>query len=127
MNTMSKDGGSVTSTIVERVFQTTVPDALALPDFVPLLTARPGIVIVVPDPDRGMVRVTYDVRHVDFAAVQRLLDRAGAVTPRGLWQRLRTEWLVSLDNNCRDNALRRPTCCSRPPASAGRQKHEGNT
>ena len=35
------------------------------------------------------VRVRYDVRHVDFAGVQAMLNQAGAL-PEGLWRRLRT-------------------------------------
>lgn len=124
MNTTSKDSGDM-STIVERVFQVTVPDALELPDFVPYLTAKQGILDVVPDTVQRSVRVRYDVRHVDFAGVQAMLNQAGAALPEGLWQRLRTEWLVNLDNNLRDNASSHPACCSRPPAGAGGHRPRG--
>ena len=125
MNTTSEEVSSDTSTIVERVFQVTVPDALALPDFVSYLTAKQGILDVVPDTVQRSVRVRYDVRHVDFAGVQAMLNQAGAASPQGLWQRLRTEWLVNLDNNLRDNASSHPACCSRPPAGAGGRKPRG--
>jgi hypothetical protein len=124
MNTTSKDSADM-STIVERVFQVTVPDALELPDFVPYLTVKQGILDVVPDTVQRSVRVRYDVRHVDFGGVQAMLNQAGAALPEGLWQRLRTEWLVNLDNNLRDNALSHPACCSRPPAGAGGHKPRG--
>ena len=124
MNTTSKDSGDM-STIVERVFQVTVPDALELPDFVPYLTAKQGILDVVPDTVQRSVRVRYDLRHVDFAGVQAMLNQAGAALPEGLWQRLRTEWLVNLDNNLRDNASSHPACCSRPPAGAGGHRPRG--
>ena len=125
MNTISKEVARDESTIVERWFQVTVPDALELPDFVPYLTAKQGILDVVPNAVQRSVCVRYDVRRVVFAEVQAMLNQAGAASPQGLWQRLRTEWLVNLDNNLRDNVSSHPACCSRPPAGAGGRKPRG--
>lgn len=127
MNRMRKETSEEEQAIVERVFQVIFPDALELPDFVPYLTAKQGILDVVPNPAQCSVRVRYNVMHVDYAGVQAMLRQAGAVEPEGLWERLRTEWLVNLDNNLRDTVTRQPACCSRPPAAAGCRRRGNKT
>ena len=112
--------GKTAETIVERSFQTTVPDALELPDFIPYLKRQKGILGVTPERGRATVRVRYDVRHLNFADVQYLLAQAGAPARQGYCERWRSGWFVNLDTNIRDNAAHRPVCCSRPPPGVGR-------
>jgi hypothetical protein len=106
-------------TIVERSFQTTVPDAFDLPDFVSYLKRHKGVEGVTPDRGRATVRIRYDVRRLNFADVQDLLAQAGAPALQGYCQRWRSGWFVNLDTNIRDNAAHRPVCCSKPPPGAG--------
>ena len=113
--------GDQSETIVERSFQTTVPNALELPDFISHVEKNEGVLAVDPDARHASVRVRYDVRQLNFDAVQDLLTQAGAPGPQGLWQRWRTEWYANLDSNIRDNASRQSACCSRPPPGAGRR------
>ena len=118
MNKHQGQSSNSVDTIVERVFQTTVPDALDLPDFIPYLERHKGIVGVTPDRGRATVHVRYDVRHLNFAEVQYLLAQAGAPALQGYFQRLRSGWFVNMDTNVRDNAAHRPVCCSKPPPGA---------
>ena len=119
MNKQPGKSSNSVDTIVERVFQTIVPDALDLPDFIPYLERHKGIVGVTPDRGRATVHVRYDVRHLNFAEVQYLLAQAGAPSLQGYCQRWRSGWFVNLDTNIRDNAAHRPVCCSKPPPGAG--------
>lgn len=121
MKHLHQDQDNQPDTIVERSFQTTVPDALELPDFQSYLEKNPGVLAVAPDVGHGSVRVRYDVRQLNFAAVQDLLAQAGAPGPQGIWQRWRAEWYVNLDSNMRDNARHQSACCSRPPPGSGRR------
>lgn len=120
MSTHHNDSLKSVDTIVERSFQTTVADALDLPDFIPYLKRHKGIVGVTPERGRATVRVRYDVRHLNFSDVQSLLGQAGAPARQGYCERWRSGWLVNLDINIRDNAAHRPVCCSRPPPGVGR-------
>ena len=120
VKTIKTAGANQTATIVERTFPIAILDALDLPDFIPYLTKRQGILAVVPDPEHRMVRVRYDVRRFNFAEVQTLLDLAGTSRREGLWQRWRTAWFANLDATMRDNAEHQPACCSRLPPGAGK-------
>ena len=122
MNTQSQHSAHKSTTIVERCFKTTVPNALGLPDFDQQLERQSGILAAVSDRDQGVVRVRYDVFQLNFSDVQNRLAQLGAPPPTGLWQRWRRGWFVNVDTNIKDNALHVPTCCSRPPAGAGLSK-----
>jgi len=126
MNKSFNEGVNGITTVVERSFHTTVPDALRLTDFIPYMMQKRGVLAVKPEPDHATVRVRYDVRHLNFADIQDLLAQSGAPALQGYCQRWRSGWFVNLDTNIRDNAAHRPVCCSKPPPGAGNRIRGGD-
>ena len=92
--------------IVERCFHTTVPDALELPDFVPCMMTRAGVISVEVDFTNALARIRYDVAVLDYLAVQQMLDSLGVPAEPGMCCQWRSERLARLDRELVQNLRR---------------------
>ncbi|HTH17367.1 MAG TPA: hypothetical protein VL974_11990 [Magnetospirillum sp.] len=74
-----------------------------------------GVLGVSASPDRKRLLVTYDVRHMVMAALEKVAAQAGLMPSIGLFARLARAWAGFQDDNLRAQAKVEHHCCSAPP------------
>ncbi len=83
-------------------------------DAAPLLTGLIGVAEAAPTAETRL-SVTYDLRHVCLADLERRLADGGAVLGGSLWQSLHSRWLRFTEANQLENSRIVHQCCSTPP------------
>lgn len=73
---------------------------------------------------KARVVVVYDITRQDYNGILTALAQAGFPIADTRWNRIKTQWLQSLDETARDNAnAPAPVCCSNPKGIAPIKRH----
>lgn len=79
------------------------------------LAALDGVISVVANWQKNIVRVTYDIHKVQMGSVEKLLTEIGFPPDLGFFQRKKRDWMRFTDQNRMDSLNHQGACCSKAP------------
>jgi hypothetical protein len=78
-----------------------------------------GVDRIMLDPGKGSIEITYDGSQLNIDEVIGIVHRHGVRAGTSWWNRMKLGFDRQIDQNVRDNAGYRPTCCSNGPNGKG--------
>ncbi|ABM03442.1 conserved hypothetical protein [Psychromonas ingrahamii 37] len=81
-----------------------------------------GIENVTLDIKDGLLKIAYDVTHINLDTIKHLVVKHGAEFSGGWWNHFKTGYYKFVDQNMIENSKHKPSCCSRPPAQSIKHK-----
>ncbi|MBF0357051.1 MAG: heavy-metal-associated domain-containing protein [Magnetococcales bacterium] len=85
------------------------------------ISAIEGVTLVRTDWQKNRVTLTYDLKHINFLEIERLLTDIGHPPDDSFLSRLSRGWVLFKEKNQIDNLKHVGACCSKPPKTANRR------
>ena len=81
-----------------------------------------GVDNVTLDIKNGLLHIAYDATHISLDAIKLIVRKHGADISYDWWDHLKEGYYKFVDQNVKENAEHKPSCCNRPPPLNKRYK-----